>query len=570
MSPLLLLFASVVAVSSSTQGGSSLHDSTTSTNNEEVGRGATTSAVRAGSRPTRHRGATSATGTEVVPPGTVEQLRAQFERGGAPRGEIGTQRRAQDEGRGAARRAGGSPHPAGGGGGHDPADGSGGHPAGGGGGHPGDRGGGTSGGGGDNISFLAGLPGDLVGGFLGSRSALEFRAAAKAFDTPLYEALLCELSSYNTSSGDLVRALRMLARTAEKGDSRVVAVVCRSCTQRRVIAAVSGRLLTDDGLGLAVRVRRKAVRVLEEIASKGSKEAIAAMLGRLIEDEDDDVRRWAVCGLTSIAEKGDAQVIAALRGQLVADGHFPEKMQFGHFHDRRTVRQEAVRALVTIAPNDVIGEVIAVISDQSRADGSVRAVSVLEQFAKELAAATPNVAFHKDNHKVVLQAICRVAADEQDPSIREAAVGALGQVAEKGDAGEQLIEVLRGRLAPLADGHFMLREEDVRVLANFAAISDLCQTDPDRSVRLVAASVLELFAPHKREVVLQAIIRVAADGHDPDVRRVAVRALAPFAISGNHEAIAAILRRLADEDPVVRSFAEYWSRAVSRILARIA
>ena len=137
-----------------------------------------------------------------------------------------------------------------------------------------------------------------------------------------------------------------------------------------------------------------------------------------------------------------------------------------------------------------------------------------------------------------------------------------------------VIAVLQGRLA---DGHFTVRQEAVRVLAKiartngdvFAAISDLCQTDPHHSVRLGAASVLELFAPHNREVVLQAIIRVSADGQDPDVRRVAVRALAwHFAISG--EAIAAILRRLVDEDSGVRSFAESCSTDISRILARIA
>ena len=404
MGPLLLLFASAVAGS---QGGilhSPASESKEDTERANGGHGR---------------------GAEVVPVGTQNEV------GGAARGEMGTQRRAPDEGRGAARGAGGSPPPAGGGGspppaegsgGHDPADGSGGPPAGGGGCRPGDGGGGTSGGGRDNISFLAGPPGDLVGGFLGSRSALKFRAAAKAFGTPLYEALLCELSSYNTSSGDLVRALRMLARTAEKGDSRA-------------IAAVSGRPLTDGDLF----VRRTAVSVLEEkIASKGSKEAIAAMLGRLTEDADDFVLDRAVCSLARIAEKGDAQVIAALRGLLVADGQYPEEMLHGSWKaegSRRTVRQEAVRALVTIAENDDIGEVIAVISDQSRADGSVRAVSVLEQFAQELAAATPNVAFHKDNRKVVLQAIFRLAADEQDADVRRVAVCVLGRVAEKGDAG---------------------------------------------------------------------------------------------------------------------------------------
>ena len=339
-------------------------------------------------------------------------------------------------------------------------------------------------------------------------------------------------------------------------EQAVRALVEIGTAEEKVIAAIAD-LLADHHQPAGLELVVVAVRALAELAEKGNGKSIAALLGRIAvvhyEEEEESysthedlhgsrgvttVRVEAMRALAKIAEKGDAQVIVALRDQLVADGHF-------------TVRQEALRALVTMTENDE--EVIAAISDQSRADqhGSVRMdlVSVLEQFAQELAAATPNTASRKHNRKVVLQAICRVAADEQDPSVRTAAVRALGRAAEKGDA-----QVIAAVLGHLADRHFTVRQEAVRALATIApnngdviaAISDLCQKDPDESVRLVAVEVLPQFAPHSREVVLQAFRRVAED-RDQTVRWVAVlRALGRVAEKDDAGEIAVIRRCLED------------------------
>lgn len=251
-----------------------------------------------------------------------------------------------------------------------------------------------------------------------------------------------------------------------------------------------------------VALRRTAVQTLSIVALPGNRQAIS-VLGKLLEDDADDIRAAVVKALPQAAEKaghgfGGTQAIAEATARL------------DHFQD--SVRVAAAAALAEIP--DAQGDQNVVKMLAKRADDcNCRVRQVFIETIGRLATCSDNFAI-----ETVIGSL-----DDYDNLVRAAGANALGQVAEsKGWSVAQNVVHLLG--------------------------------DDDEDVREAAVSSLAQIAERADERALQLIAPLLQD-KDWQVRRAALRAIVHVAAPGDQMVVTAVSALLKDADSDVQDTA---------------
>ena len=184
-----------------------------------------------------------------------------------------------------------------------------------------------------------------------------------------------------------------------------------------VIAALLDRLADKNRGGI--------VRALVQVAEKGCRVVIGAVLG-LVTDKSGDVRTAAINALVVVAEKGDEEVIAAILGR-VADGD-------------SNVRRAAVKAVPTVVGKGDPKAIAALLARVADDDSIVRwyvveALAEVAEKGEEKSSAVPPFSWlgRVRRSHLLLKVIRAVSGLVTDPDhyVREAALTALNALEQR-------------------------------------------------------------------------------------------------------------------------------------------